>query len=327
MTRLGIGLIGAGQHGIRYARHIVADLPGELRLVGLARRDLAAGRAQAEELGCRAFGDYRELAADPDVEALIAVVPPMLHGGIVQAAAESKRPLLLEKPAAPNLEVGRRMLRAARQASIPVMVAQTLRYNEVVRAILEALPRIGTIHALRLSQRFEPSRPGWIDDPSLAGGGIILHTGVHSFDLVRLFSGMEGDRVSCEVSAVKTTRTEDNFSAVLRLEGGRALASVAGSRATASRSGPIEIAGERGQIIGDHVLGTAQIVEGRTTTLLPLPAPLPTVREILRDFAGALRAARPMPIPLEEGLRAVALAQACYESSRSGASVAVPSIE
>jgi predicted dehydrogenase len=326
VTQLGIGLIGVGQHGIRYARHITADVP-EMRLVGLARRNLDAGRALAQELGCRAFADYRELAAHPDVDALIAVVPPTLHDDIVRAAAESGRALLLEKPAAPSLETGLRMLQSVRQAAIPVMVAQTLRYSEVVHAILEARPRIGAIHALRLSQRFEPSRPGWIDDPTQAGGGIILHTDVHSFDLVRLFSGMEGDRVSCERSAVKTTRTEDNFCALIRLDGGKALATVAGSRATASRSGPIELAGEGGQIVGDHVLGTVHIIEGRKVTPVSLRTPLPTVREVLRDFAGALLGGRPMPIPLEEGLRAVALAHACYESSRNGVAVAVPPIE
>lgn len=326
MSQLGIGLIGAGQHGIRYARHIVADVP-EMRLVGLARRDVEVGRNQARDLGCRAFADYRELAADPAVDALIAVVPPAFHEGIVRAAAESKRPLLLEKPAAPSLQAGLRILQCSREAAIPVMVAQTLRYSEVIKAVLDARPRVGRIHALRLSQRFEPSRPGWIDDPAQAGGGIILHTGVHSFDLIRLFSGMEADRVSCELTAVNTKRTEDNFTAAVRLDSGKALASVAGSRATASRSGPIELAGERGQIIADHVLGTVQIIEGRTVSAVALPPAVPTVREVLRDFAGALIAGRPMPIPLEEGLRAVALAHACYESSRIGAATDVTTID
>ena len=206
MTRIGIGLIGVGQHGARYARHIVDDVP-EMKLVGVARRDVEAGRSAAAAFGCLAFTDYRELAAHPEVDALIAVVPPALHEGIVQAATDSQRPLLLEKPAAPNLESGLRMLDTVRRAALPVMVAQTLRYNEVVRGLLDARPKIGAIHALRLSQRFEPSRPGWIDDPSQAGGGIILHTGVHSFDLLRLLSGMEADRVSCELGAVKTKRT------------------------------------------------------------------------------------------------------------------------
>ena len=144
---------------------------------------------------------------------------------------------------------------------------------------------------------------------------------------MRLLSGMEGDRVSCELAAVNTKRTEDNFTAVIRLDGGAALASIAGSRATASRNGPIELAGEHGTLMGDHVLGGVQLVCGRQATLLPTPESLPTVRETLRDFARALHTGAPMPIPLEEGLRAVALAQACYESGRSGTMVTVAPIE
>lgn len=326
MSRIGVGLIGVGHHGTRYARHIVADAP-ELQLVAVARRDVEAARPLAAEVGCLAFADYRELIAHPSVEAVIAVVPPTLHLPIVEAVAASKRALLLEKPAAASLDDGRRMLDIVRRSGIDVMVAQTLRYSEVVRTMLDARPRLGAIHALRLSQRFEPSRPGWIDDPAIAGGGIILHTGVHSFDLMRFLSGMEADRVSCELAAVNTTRTEDNFSATIRLNGGQALACVAGSRATASRSGPIELAGERGQLVGDHVFGTVHFVEGGKATPLPVPPALPTVREVVRDFARVLQARLPMPIPLEEGLRAVALSQACYQSARTGAPAAVERIE
>ncbi len=325
MTRLGIGLIGTGKHGSRYARHIVEDFP-DLRLVGVARRNLELARLQAEELGCRAYGDYRELLVAPDVEAVIIVVPPTSHVEIIEAAAAARRPVLLEKPAAVSVASGQQMLRAVRNAGVPVMVAQTLRYNGVVRTLLEAGARIGRIHALRISQHFEPSRPGWIDDPAIAGGGITLHTGVHSFDLARVLSGLEADRVSCEMTSVGTRRTEDNFSAVIRLGGDAAIASVAGSRATASRSGAIELVGERGQLIADHVLNTAHLVQGSTVTPLAVPPPIPTVRELLRDFVTALQRGDPMPIPLEEGLRAAAIAAACYAAARSGKAIAVAHI-
>jgi predicted dehydrogenase len=325
MARFGIGLIGVGKHGARYAQHIREDLP-QLRLVGIARRDLEAARRQAAEFGCRAYGDFRELLAAPDVDAVVVVVPATLHPEIIEVAAACQRPVLLEKPAAVSVADGHRMLGIVRQAGIPVMVAQTLRYNSVVRLLMGERARIGRMHALRLSQRFEPSRPGWIDDPAIAGGGITLHTGVHSFDLVRLLSGLEVERVSCEMSAVGTVHTEDNFSAVMRLAGG-VLASVAGSRATASRSGAIELAGEGGQLIADHVLNTAHVVSGSTATPLPVPAPAATVRAVLEDFIAALQAGAAMPIPLEEGLRAVAIADACYRAARSGHAVPVHAVE
>jgi predicted dehydrogenase len=324
MARLGIGLVGVGRHGRRYARHICHGLP-DLRLAGLARRNFELGRQQASEFGCRAYTDYRELIAASDVDAIVAVVPPTLHPDIVAAAAAERRPLLLEKPAAANLSEGRRMLRAAGAAGIPVMVAQTLRYNCVVRRLLEERAAIGRIHALRLAQRFEPSRPSWIDDPAVAGGGITLHTGVHSFDLLRVLSGLEVERVSCEMAAVGTERTEDNFSAVARLTGG-VLGCVSGSRATASRTGPIEIAGEHGQLIADHVLGNAQVVRGNVATALSVPPASPTIPEVLRDFATALRRGTPVPIPLTEGLRAVAIVDACYQAARAGQATAVAPI-
>ncbi len=325
-TRLRLGLIGVGKHGSRYARHIVHDLRDDLRLVAMARRDVEAGQAQAAQYGCRVYGDYREMIAAPDVDAVVAVVPPTLHLQIVEAAAAERKPLLLEKPAAVGVEAGRSMLRVARAAGIPVMVAQTLRYNGVVRVMLEARSRIGRIHALRIAQYFEPSRPGWIDEPEVSGGGVVLHTGVHSFDLLRLLSGLEAERVSCEMSSVNTARTEDNFTAVVRLQGGT-LASVAASRATASRGGAIELVGERGQLIGDHAMNFVKVVHGSESAALAVPPPVSTVLEMLKDFAAALRRGDPMPIPLEEGLRAVALAAACCRAAASHRAEPVAPVE
>lgn len=324
MSRIGIGLIGVGKHGTRYAAHIRRDLP-DLRLVAIARRDLTAARQQAAEFGCRAYGDYQELIAAPDVDALIVVVPPTAHPSIMEAAAAACRPVLLEKPAAANVADGERIRHAVSTAGIPVMVAQTVRYASAVKLLLQERDTIGQLHALRLSQRFEPSRPGWIDDPAIAGGGMTLHTGVHIFDLARVLTGMEADRVSCEMAKVRTARTEDNFAAVIRFGSGNGtvLATIAGSRATASRSGAIEMAGEHGQLVADHVFNTASVVRGAESTPLVVPPPVPTVLEVLRDFTRALRSGSAMPIPLEEGLRAVAIVDACYRSATSGCTAAV----
>ncbi|MBI3782187.1 MAG: Gfo/Idh/MocA family oxidoreductase [Deltaproteobacteria bacterium] len=326
MGALGIGLIGVGRHGERYAHHLVEDFPG-LRLVAIARRTPDAVARRSAELSCHGYTDYRQLVEAPDVDALIVVVPPTLHPEIIEAAAAARKPVLLEKPAAVSVEAGRRMLRQIRQAGIEVMVAQTLRFNGVVRCLLQARERIGPIHALRIGQRFEPSRPGWIDDPAIAGGGMTLHTGVHCFDLVRLLSGCEVDRVTCEMTRVGTARSEDNFAATLRLQGGTALATVAGSRATASRSGGIELAGRSGQLIGDHLLNFASEVHGTTASPFAVPPPVATVHETIAAFSTALLAHRPMPITFEEGLRAVAIAEACYRAADTAAAAAVPPID
>ena len=47
MTRLAVGVIGAGKHGERYLRHASRDVP-ETTVAALARRNTDLGRAQAE---------------------------------------------------------------------------------------------------------------------------------------------------------------------------------------------------------------------------------------------------------------------------------------
>jgi predicted dehydrogenase len=61
---LGIGLIGLGQHGSRYVRHIVKDLT-DARLVAVCRRSHAEGAKVAATYGCTFHNDYRDLVATP----------------------------------------------------------------------------------------------------------------------------------------------------------------------------------------------------------------------------------------------------------------------
>jgi predicted dehydrogenase len=151
---------------------------------------------------------------------------------------------------------------------------------------------------------------------------MILHTGVHSFDLLRLLTGREAVSAACDADCVVTRETEDNWVAHVRLEGG-VLASIAGSRATRSRTGPIEIVGAEGLLQGDHVLGTAAKVIANAATPLAVAPPAATVKEIVRDFAAAVQGKRPVPIPLIEGARAVAIAEACRRGWRERRTVDV----
>lgn len=318
MSQLGVALVGAGRHGLRYARHIVDDLD-DLKLVGLWRRDQAESSRLAAELGCQSFADYRELIASPGVDLVLVVVPPALHPEILDVAASCGRAVLLEKPAAVDLPSAARMLATVERTGIPVMVAQTLRYNGVVKALRQAIDEIGPVHALRISQRFEPSRPGWVDDPDLSGGGVLMLTGIHSFDMARHLTGLEVSHCLCEIGHAGTTvQTEDNFSAILSMGEGRVIAAVSGSRATLSRSGPVEITGERGLLFGDHALNFAWMVKGTSMTAIEVGPPVPTVRDTLAAFAAAVRGGQPMPVPLIDGLRAVAVVRSCYEAAAAG---------
>jgi predicted dehydrogenase len=208
---------------------------------------------------------------------------------------------------------------------MPTLMAQTLRWNGVVRAVRERLPELGPLRNLVLNQRFEPSPLAWLDDPSMSGGGILLHTGVHSFDLVRFLTGREVARVWCRTAHVHTKRTEDHFVAILELAGDPLpLVTVSGSRATRGRSGMIDVAGAEGQLLADHQLGFAHLVRGLERTPVPLPEPVQTVREVLRSFARLLLEGEPPPVALDDGARAVMIAEACHRAAGGDGPVSLP---
>jgi predicted dehydrogenase len=185
------------------------------------------------------------------------------------------------------------------------------------------LSELGELHAITLSQRFEPSPLTWLDDPRVSGGGMTLHTGVHLFDLIHFLTGSVPRSVTCQMHCVHTERTEDGFAATLHLVSPNALVTAACARTTGARNGHIGVAGERGALIADHVLHTASRVVGAKAEPLEVGAPVPTVREVVRDFARAVLDGTAMPISLAEGLRAVAVVDACYAAARSGTVVDV----
>src|SRR5258708_40379309 len=100
MHALGIGIVGAGTHGLRYVRHLAKDVEGAT-LVALCRRARDEGEALAAAHGCAFYADWHGLIEDPRVEAVVTAVPPALHAALAEAAGRAgKHPLLQKHPAA-----------------------------------------------------------------------------------------------------------------------------------------------------------------------------------------------------------------------------------
>jgi predicted dehydrogenase len=314
---LGLGLIGLGKHGSRYARHIVEDLT-DAALVAVCRRNRAEGERLAAVHRCAFYDDYRELVANPRVDAVVVAVPPMLHPAIVEAACHAGKPLLVEKPLATSLAAARHIASLVSASGVRAMVAHTLRFNSTVQTVHAHVPELGPLHAVYLSQRFEPSPLGWLDRRAESGGGIVLHTGVHSFDLLRFLTGCEVTRIWSRTMRIITRETEDSFAMTCELGDTPLLATIAGSRAMGGRVGLFDLAGARGHLLADHVHGFVHLVRHTERLVLPVPPPVPTVRETLGAFVRALREDTPFPISIEDGLRAVAIVDAAYRSAEHG---------
>jgi len=316
MSDLRIGLAGVGLHGWRYADPLLkGTIPGAT-LAAISRRDEKRGRELAERHGVEFVGDPLDLATCPGVDAVIAVLPPDRHPPVALACLDAGRPVLVEKPLAPERQAAAAVARRAEDTGTPLMVAHTLRYDAVVERVRREIPALGALRVIALNQRFEPTSRDWIDTPGR--GGAMLNTGGHGFDLIRYLTGAEAVSVMAETETVVTQRTEDEFACIVRLEPGGILATLDNARTTAGRSGRIEIAGERGQIRADHALRTFARIEGRTESCSALIPERHTVDETLGAFVACIRDGNPPPITARDGLAAVELVEACAISAKHG---------
>ena len=315
LVPLGIGLIGLGRHGSRYAKHIVNDLP-EARLIAVSRRRAGEGHGLPSASTIPCYSDYRNLIADPQVEAVVVVTPPELNREICLAAIQAKKALLIEKPLALTAADARAIAQAAQQAGQVMMTAQTLRFDAAVVALQERQAQVGALQYLSLASRMEPH--GLSEEMRGFGGrGCLLETGIHLLDLVRVLTRDEVHLVSCDMDVAPPHGAERRF--VGRLTTSRGLVCIVDvSRVSSGRIGRVELIGAEGQLSADWCGQKLLQVSARHGAREWPTAADPTVLSTLRAFIGAVRQSLPSPVSIEDGKRAVEIAEACYVSAQQG---------
>lgn len=310
---LGIGLIGLGRHGMRYARHLAQDIP-EARLVAACRRNVARGFELPTPEPVKLHGDYRSVIRDPSVHALIVVTPPVLTPAICEEAAAAGKPLLIEKPLAATAAGARRMVESARKAGVVLMTAQTLRFDPTILAMKETWPRVGTPWHLSLACRVETKTTPLSSAEEFGMRGVLLELGVHLFDQVRFLTGEEAVEIRCLLDRIPPAAPERVAAVQVRTSGGL-LCVIEVARVTVGRTGRIECVGSQGFLEADwYRRRLACATEQADPTEWSIP-PQPTIIPTIRAFLRAVRTKLPPPITGEDGLKAVEMAEACYRSA------------
>lgn len=316
-----VGIIGTGRHGSRYANHILNDLGGCFRLLAISRRsDTAVDQAEAWQ--ARLYRDWRDLVCAGEVDAVISVTTPNLNAEIGELCARQKKPLLMEKPLATDYYQAERIVDIFAENSVPLTVAQTLRYNSVILGLKDALPQMGKLFSVSASQRLEPSTLSWLEEPKIAGGGIIFHTAVHLFDALRFITGDEVAKIRAVARNIFNPRLEDLFIAELVFKSG-ALGVIDASKASMSRAGGYQFVCEKGQLHGDQIHGGLQKVTGGDATRLEVENPGATLLPLLQDWYSFLTGKGENPIHGREGLAAVKICHACRQAAATDRWVAI----
>lgn len=230
-TIVRLGLIGCG--GIAINRHLralerlkAADRDADVELVAVA--DTATPNAEiaaewsAQHLGLRPtqYSDYRQMLAKENLDAVDICLPHGLHHVAGIDAFNAGCHVVLEKPFTVTMKTGRALVDAGARAGKVLALAVPMRRMPGERAAHWAInagligePRAFFCHDVRprsapaarpaasapaATPERRPVRENWRADRVMSGGAMVVDSGFHFMDTVRMFFG-EVDHVYAEL--------------------------------------------------------------------------------------------------------------------------------
>ncbi|ONI90505.1 oxidoreductase [Saccharothrix sp. ALI-22-I] len=178
----------------------IADVvTGDLRLLPDVEVLAVSSRAlpKAESFAAkheipRAYGDYTDLLADPDVDVVYVATPHAQHHAVTRAALEAGKHVLCEKPATLTLPDLHDVVDLARESGLFFMEAIWTRFNPLIVRLgeLVAAGEIGDVRSIHADFGFtlehDPAHRLWA---KTLGGGSLFDLGIYPVSFAHLLLG------------------------------------------------------------------------------------------------------------------------------------------
>jgi predicted dehydrogenase len=199
-NRVRVAVLGAG---FISDYHVAGLQAAGADVVCVYSRDLAKARQKADQYGIpEASDDWRAVLARDDIDAVVIATPDFTHEELAVAAARAGKAILLQKPMARNAGEARRILAAAVQANVVLVVSFMHRYFPEVQQIRRLLAEgaLGQVRSVRQRNATAGADwAAWFYSKQQVGGGVVMQLGVHGIDLLRYVVG--------EIEAVQAVTT------------------------------------------------------------------------------------------------------------------------
>jgi predicted dehydrogenase len=319
-------LVGLGMMGSHHAR-VLADLDAA-ELVGVA--DLDAGAVQRVVRGrtLHGYADYREAIAAEQPDAVVVAVPTRWHGEVASYALEHGAHVLVEKPIADSIVEGEALRDLAARLGRLLSVGHVERFNPALVELKRRLAageagQVFHLHARRLGPFVQ----------RIQDVGVTVDLGTHDLDVMRHLMGATPERLHSEVARRLHSAHEDLVVALLRFPGG-VIGQLEASWLTPTKVRELTVTGERGMFLLNYLTqdlyfyanGDARtdwsslaeltgVSEG-SVTRLPLNRQEP-LRAELEAFVAAVATGGPAPVPADDALECLRLAQEIVAAARS----------
>ena len=135
---ISVGVIGCGYWGPNLIRNFAENEGAALRWV--CDRDARhLSKVARRYPAARAASDYRELLADPGLDAVVVATPVSTHYEFARGALEAGKHVLVEKPFTARAREAEELIALAERRGLTLMVDHTFIYTGAVRKIKETV--------------------------------------------------------------------------------------------------------------------------------------------------------------------------------------------
>ena len=324
--KLSLCVIGCGGYAKTLLNDIF-DMTDEFDLY-FASRDIDKAREYNELYGGAGFfGSYEEAVQDPRIDAVYISTPHNVHLDNAVLAAGYSKHILVEKPIARDLDESRRMIDAAKDAGVKLMIAENYRFLPTVqrcKKIIEA-GNIGSVRLIPIQAEGYSVPTAWRTSLEASGGGVFIDGGIHFVDVMLNLGGFPERLYAAKPPQVhRHVEVEDGIVLTAHLPGG-VLGLINFSRATAVKSQRqwVNVTGSKGHL--SFVPYSNEIIFETTEVLrtIRLPGAHRGVRGMVREFRDSILEDREPVMNGQEGLRDLAIVLGAYLSAERGAEVSI----
>ena len=318
-----IGIIGAGFIAGIHAGILARD--ERVRIAAV--HDIVPERAQQLTLAYDAAA-----AATPDevierCDAVFITTPNTRHVPLATAAIDAGKHVFCEKPIATTITDAEAVFEKAQRGNAVFQIGHNRRFAPVYATLKRLLSDTHQPHSAHVKMnRGELLKPDWTGDPEVTGG-FLYETPIHMFDMMRfLFGELESLHA---IGSRHEYREIEDFSVLLKFENG--MHATLATAADASWLFPFE----RVEVFCHHAtLVTREMetlicssnIEGHFTSQSMQQTPREEkwgyVQED-RAFVDSIVNGLPAVVTAFDGLMSVEIANAVYESVRTGAPVRI----
>lgn len=299
----------------------------DIQFVGLADEEAERGRRVAQEYGVPFFVSADELLGQ--VEAVVITSANVDHCPMALRAAEAGVATLVEKPIATTLSDARAIIRAFESKGLTLATAFPCPFSpafeELVRVVRAG--ELGRVLAIKATNRGVMPGGFFIQLERSGGGAVMDHT-VHVADLLRRLTGSEATQVYAEIghglyhqewddSGLLTIDLSDSSFATLDCSWSRPKSYPTWGDVT------LHVVGERGNATADLFSQHLQFypADERKPFWQSWGSDLDVL--MIDDFVAAVRERRPPRSSGLDGLKALEVTLAAYESAKVGRAVRV----